>query len=293
MSADIKYEIDESQGIAFQVSSPYRKRVSIRHLRWISMGLIFSILSLALVLSETDEEKRRVGGLFGLPEINPSQIVDLNIDFYSESNEKKRLESKRRSKKSVRKRKVITYPGPGKITRNKNDLIPSGAMGEAVLVSGASNGLLKAKLTKPLHFLGRQYLSAGLVLVGQGSSTEDRLLIQFSKLIFPSGRSESIQAQAVDYGDKIVGIKGSELGGYALKLGASALLNFTSGLAQGLQDHHVQDGVAVRNPSIKNALLGGSANAALELSNEVLSFAQENSPKIEVPKNQKIYVLFQ
>ena len=169
--------------------------------------------------------------------------------------------------------------------------IPPGSMFKARLVSGASNGPLRAEVMEPLVIDGEIRIDRGAVLLGSGQSTEERLFIHFSQLVFADGSFQDIQAQACDMSDQTVGLKGSKIGGYATKLAAAAALNFAGGLAEGMQDKTVVGGVAVSPPSTKDALLNGAATAALQQSQTAMTSARDTPPIIEVPAGTTLLVL--
>jgi hypothetical protein len=183
------------------------------------------------------------------------------------------------------------YSGPEVVERPRVVHIPPGVMLKAILRSGASNGPVRAELSEALSINDEQLLEEGSMLVGIGSSTEERLFIRFSQVVFHDGSVTSIQAQACDAGDQIAGLKGSEVGNYALKLVAGAGLNFLGGMSDALQDSTGQNGTVVRPPTARNALLNGSTRAALEQSNDVLSSVKNRQPIIEVPSGTRIFVL--
>jgi len=184
------------------------------------------------------------------------------------------------------------FKGPQLVSRPGGGKIPPGIMVQAVLVSGASNGPVKAQLKEPVTLNGETLLEEGIVLVGQGSSTEDRLLIHFTNAVLKDGTVQPIDAQAADYEDKIAGLNGSKVGHYALKLAAAVGLNFVTGMSEGLQDTRVQNGVAYKKPSLKNSLYNGTAMAASEEAQDILNSAKSRQPVIEVPAGTSIYVLF-
>jgi|GEM_PF-871382 len=184
------------------------------------------------------------------------------------------------------------YTAPLLVGRPRNVLIPPGAMAEARLVSGASNGLIRAELTETLSQSGESLLDEGTILVGQGSSNEDRLNVAFTQAVFRDGTVANIQAQACDRSDKIVGLKGSKIGNKAINIAGSIGLGFIGGFSEGLQDTQGQQGVAVRPPSLKNALLNATATSALEQSKNLMSDLKEQRPVIEVPAGESICVIF-
>jgi len=187
---------------------------------------------------------------------------------------------------------VRKFTAPQVVARPRNVAIPPGAMVNATLISGASNGLVRAELTDSLTQSGETLLEEGTVLVGQGSSTEERLFISFTQAVFRDGSLATIEAQACDRKDKIVGLKGSKLGNKLVNVLGSIGLGFVGGFSEGLQDIQGQQGVAVRTPSLKNALLNGTATTALEQSKNLMSDLKEQRPIIEVQADEPICVIF-
>lgn len=171
--------------------------------------------------------------------------------------------------------------------------IPPGTLAKAKLTSGASNGPVRATLTDAVHVDGDDLLPAGALLVGTGSSTEDRLYIRFAQAVFSNGKAVKITAQACDGSDQTVGLKGSKVGGEAQKLAAGIGLNFAGGVSEGLQESEVQGGVEVKKPTMKNALLNGASTASLEYARQTMSELRSRQPVIEVPNGTEICVLFQ
>ena len=178
------------------------------------------------------------------------------------------------------------------ISRKGAHKIPPGSMAKAKLLTGGSNGPLKAKLIEPLIVNGEKFLSAGTILLGTGSSTEERLLIQFNKMVFQDSTYTETRASGYDYKDKIIGLKGSKVGRVALKFAANTGLKFLGGVSQSLQKVDVHGGVAVKKPSLENALLHGAGVAAIEQSNEVMEDLKEKQTIIEVPLGTHLWVVF-
>lgn len=187
---------------------------------------------------------------------------------------------------------IKKYPGLQVVQRPRLGKIPPGSMVKAKFVTGASNGPLKAVLTESLLVNGEGVLEEGTVLVGQGNSTEDRLMVQFNKIVFKDGASQNTQAQACDESDQTVGVKGQKISKHALMFASGAGLNFLGGLAQGLQDTEVQGGVATKRNDFKNAALNGASTAALDQSKEVLSELRQKKTVIQVDSGKEFYVLF-
>lgn len=128
--------------------------------------------------------------------------------------------------------------------------------------------------------------------MGSGSSSEERLFVKFSKLIYRDGTIDAVQADACDQNDKTPGLKGSKVGNHALKLAAGIGLNFAVGLAEGLQESHGQQGAVVRPLTVKNAVLNHASSAALEQSRDKMSDVKSKQPIVEMPEAIEIYILF-
>lgn len=188
---------------------------------------------------------------------------------------------------------VIYYSAPQVIGRPNLGKIPSGTMIKAKFITGASNGPLKAILLEPLTVNGEDIAPEGTSLVGTGSSGEDRLVVQFTKLVYRDGKTQNVQAQACDLSDQTVGVKGKKLSKYAIMLAAGAGLNFLGGMAEGLQESQVQNGIATKKNDLRNAALNGASKAALDQSQEVLSDIRNKKSVIQVDSGKEFYVLFE
>jgi hypothetical protein len=193
----------------------------------------------------------------------------------------------------ARSKSPIRFPGPQVVGRPRNVSIPPGSMVSAVLVSGASDGPVKAELQEPLIVAGETLLEARTMLVGTGNSGNERLMIRFRKAVFQDGSAANISAEAADADDKIAGLKGSRVGYRAVKLAAGIGLNFLGGMSQGLQDVQGQQGAVVAPPTMKNALMNGAAKASIEESQDLMNEYRNEKPVIEVGAGTPIYVLFE
>lgn len=188
---------------------------------------------------------------------------------------------------------VVYYSAPEVIGRPNLGKIPPGTMVKAKFITGASNGPLKAILAEALTINGEDIAPEGTTLVGSGSSGEDRLTVQFTKLVFKDGKSQSIQAQGCDLSDQTVGVKGKKLSKYAVLLATGAGLNFLGGVAEGMQESQVQNGVATKKSDLRNAALNGASKAALDQSQAVLSDLKSKKSVIQVDSGKEFYVLFE
>lgn len=185
------------------------------------------------------------------------------------------------------------YVGLQRLDRLDSVKIPPGTMVEAQLTSGASNGPVRAKLKESVRVDGDTAIPAGSLLVGTGTSTEERLFVRFGQAVFSDGKAVKIAAQACDTVDQTVGLKGSKVSIEALKLTSGIGLGFVGGVSEGLQESEVQDGVEVKKPNMKNALLNGASTASLEYARQIMSELKSRQPVIEVPNGTDICILFQ
>ena len=253
-----------------------KKRVAV------ATGIVFG----ALMIPQLFVEDPSLTQVTSKPGLNADPTVAAQTTPIESYNPAEKL-TKTASANVIRK-----FTAPQVVARPRNVAIPPGAMVNATLVSGASNGLVRAELTDSLVQSGESLLEEGTVLVGQGSSTEERLFVSFAQAVFRDGSIANIEAQACDRSDKIVGLKGSKLGNKLANIIGSIGLGFVGGFSEGLQETQGQQGVAVRTPSLKNALLNGTATTALEQSKNLMSDLKEQRPVIEVQANEPICVIF-
>jgi hypothetical protein len=189
-------------------------------------------------------------------------------------------------------RTKVSYTGPQVLYREIAG-VPPGTLVKAKLVTGASDGPVRAELIQDVIVNGERLIESGSTILGNGSSTEDRLFIRFDRLVKKDGSTLSIQAQALDRKDRIVGLKGNKVSTEAMKLVAGIGLNFVGGMSDALQETDVKGGVAVRKSSMKNALLNGAAHAALDQSRELISSYKDKAPRIEVEKGRIIEAIWE
>lgn len=186
----------------------------------------------------------------------------------------------------------VKFTGAKVISRPKDlSKIPPGSLFHARLLTGASNGIVRAEVTLPLVVKGESFIETGAVVVGSGNSTEERLFINFNQVVFRDGSVGEISGQACDLSDKIVGLKGNKLGNHALNLAGSIGLGFVGGFSEGLLETEGQQGVVIRKPTIKNALLNATAKTALERSQNLMSDLKNRAPVIEIPEGLEICII--
>lgn len=187
---------------------------------------------------------------------------------------------------------VVRLSGPKLIPRSVKIKVPPGTEAKAMLMTGASNGLVKVKLHEDVNVAGESFLAAGTVLIGQGSSTDDRLFVHFSKAVGEDGSVAGIEAEIADGTDKTVGLKGSFWSTHGGRIAAGAGLNFVAGASEGLQDTQGESGAVVAKPTVRNAILNGTARAALDESNEVASRYKNAPPAVEIRAGTEVVIIF-
>lgn len=170
--------------------------------------------------------------------------------------------------------------------------IPVGSEAKAILVSGATNGIVKAKLITAMRVDGEPLLPEGATLFGKGKSTEERLYVEFQKAIFPGGETFPIRAQAFDIADKILGLKGALVGTRTKKMGLAIGFGVLGGLADGLQDTSGSSIWGVQQKkSMRDAALSGASKAALDQSQAAIE-EMKNAPNIiEVKKGTEFFLI--
>lgn len=188
--------------------------------------------------------------------------------------------------------KKIAYSGPQVIYREVG-AIPPGTLVKAKLITGASDGPVRAELVQDIIVNGERLIESGSTLLGSGSSTEERLIIRFDRLMKKGASPLTIQAQAFDPKDHLAGLKGNKVSTEATKLATGIGLNFVGGMSDALQETEVKSGVAVRSSSMKNALLNGTAHAALDQSRDLISSYKDKAPRIEVEKGRVIEIMWE
>jgi type IV secretory pathway VirB10-like protein len=198
---------------------------------------------------------------------------------------------------------IATIPGGGrsspkiagpKLVRRLLSLnVPDGAMTDAVLITGAKGGPVKANLSAELRSrFGEHLLPADTTLLGTAQATGDRLQIRFSKAILPDGDVVKISADALDSGDKTPGIRGSFIARQGMVLAGSIALNALSGVADGLQENEAVGVGIAKKANTRNALLNGASRASLDQAKELTQDFRESRKSIAVGAGTKIIVLF-
>jgi hypothetical protein len=288
--ANVQIAIDEKNrrrwGIGFFFKQDGKKQTLNSKRAVVFFGLIFTVSYTIMCFRDTGQKAPSQSTFNnGIQTVQSAgAVVIQNV-----AEKTKTMQQSSQSKKTIPK---LGSFGPQVIARPRLSQIPPGTFIAAKLISGASNNLVKAELTENLIVNGEVLAPEHSVLLGNGSSTEERLFVQFSKIVFSDGTSEAVSAQACDFDDKIAGLKGSKVSRQVTKIAGGIGLGFLGGLSDGLQDTDVQNGSVVVRPSLKNAMLKGTATAALEQSKDFLNEIKDKQPIIEVKSGTHIYVIF-
>lgn len=221
------------------------------------------------------------------PSIDGNQPA-IDLSAYNRGEDVRRFGAERRNAPGA----AVKLSGPKLIPRSVKIKVPPGTEAKAILVTGASNGLIKVKLQEDVNVAGENFLSAGTVLIGQGSSTDERLFVRFTRAVMEDGAVSAVEGEIADAKDKSIGLKGSFWSRHGGRIAAGAGLNFIAGASQALQDTHGEQGAVVAKPTLRNAVLNGTARAALEESNEIASKYKNSPPAIEIRAGTEVAVIF-
>ena len=261
--------------LTYHNGEPKKKRVVL-----ICAAILLVVLVPALLMGPPAKEAIVSStDVFTIPSITSSDRK-LDLPEYSRSEDLRAQEQGNRTQPRGTG-KPVKLVGPQLLKRPRAVKIPPGVMAKAELLSGASNGLVKAEIKEPLIVAGETLVEAGTVAVGSGSSSDSRLYIKFDKLVYRDGTVESVQAEAADESDKTMGLKGSRVGYQTLRLAAGIGLNFAGGAAAALQDTEGQQGAVITKPTMRNALLNGAAKASIDQSKEMMQSLRNEAPVIE------------
>lgn len=267
----------------------YIRREAKQGARFKVMGMLMALVAIAISFFRGEPEKEiELSAPMSIPAVGEAQ-VDPTVNGYSRADDARQLDEKRRSPKAGPPLKLA---GPKLITRSRNIAIPPGTLARAELVTGASNGAVKAILKDAVRVNGETLIEAGSTILGRGSSTEDRLFVTFTKVLHKEGDVSQLAAEAADSSDKTMGLKGSKVASRAIKLAANVGLKFVAGATTALQETEGQSGVAVKKPTMKNAFLSGAAESALEQSNQIASEYKNSAPVIEVKAGTEFFLFF-
>lgn len=247
---------------------------------YITLALILSVFVTGLL------GKRRIVGKNSKELSSPplSREVPLTVPrILNNSDNVNVISRKNFDYSNLRKIKVLTLRALSEI--------PVGSETKAILVSGATDGIVKAKLTQSLIVDGEPLIPENSILFGKGKSGEERLYVEFNKVIFPSGESFQILAQSFDPSDKIQGLKGAIVGTRAKKMGMAMGMGFLGGMADGMRETSGSSLFMNQKPTVKDAALSGASKAALDQSEAYLEEMKKSPNIIEVKSGTEFIII--
>lgn len=246
-------------------------------------------VSCLIVFLKEDPPKDSGSDRGGIPDpVVSGAQSKIDFDGYNRGDDVRRINQQR----SRTPQAPQVFSGPKLIARSNKVKVPPGTEAKAVLVSGASNGLVKVKLLDDVSVAGENFLQAGTILIGQGSSSEERLFVHFTKAVTEDGSVSTIEGEIADAKDRTVGLKGSFWARSGGRIVAGASLNFIAGASDALQDKRGEQGAVITKPTLGNAALNGTARAAIEESKEIASKYKNSPPPIEIRAGTEVAIIF-
>ena len=265
-------------------------RVSNAFVRHSVMIASLGVLVLQVYSALKPSFKRSADLVFAPPQVR----ADMDSIYVPDVMNAKRdleIEKKRRSATvSSRPFPIIERIKP--VNLSGIDGIPAGSEVKAQLVSGGANGMVKAQLAESLSVQGESVLPKGTVLLGKGSSSDDRLYIAFRRAILPDKTEMKIKALAYDAKDRVIGLKGKKVSDYAFKLAASAGLIFLGGVADGMRDDYSSSPFVQKRPTMRDAALNGVSTSTSDLSHQMLESMKNSQERVVVDHSSQLIVIF-
>jgi len=267
-------------------------KVSSRFIQLVLWIIGFVVLILQGSTLYKPSMRRRAEIIFVPPDLKPPpattyvpHIIDREKDFLEEKEKAKEIaHARRRSVPEIEKIMPVNL--------HSYQVVPAGSEVKVTLTSGGANGLVKAELVESVRAEGDVILPAKTILLGAGSSSDDRLFIDFSKAILPDKTTIRVKALAYDQNDRIIGIKGKKISDYAFKLAASSGLIFLGAVADGMRDEVNLGFGQTSRPTLRNAALSGVATATSEIGKDTLEKIKSSESRVEVAHSTSALVIF-
>jgi hypothetical protein len=283
--AEVTIETDEKtlpwgSGGYFKTQDGLKEKIGGLKLIFYAATIIVGVFGL---FARRDQKKDTRVTAMSSPTIS-SQVPMAVPDIKTKTEEVNYRRQSRLEESHLGKIKVFNLRGSGEI--------PTGSEARAILESGATNGIVKGRLTSPLLINDDPLLPEGTIIFGKGKSTEERLYVEFHKAILPSGEVLAIRAQAFDESDKIIGLKGSAVGTKTKKMAMGMGFGFIGGLAEGLQEDTSGTIFGLqRKRSMRDAALGGASKAALGQSQAMIDEIKNSQDIIEVKNGTEFFII--
>jgi hypothetical protein len=271
------------QAAYFRTWNGLKETCSIRTVKFLALpaGIALSIFTYFFSAQKDVADTR--GSEVRAPGVS-SGASSINLPILEEKDIPNRISRPRVASGAMGKIKVFNL-------RQLSD-VPVGTEARATLESGATNGIVKAKLLSAMEVDGEPLLPEGATIFGKGKSSEERLYVEFTKVIFPTGESFSIRGQAFDVEDKILGLKGSLVGTRTKKMGMAIGFGVLGGMTDALQD---TSGSSLyggyQRKSMRDAALTGASKAALDQSQAYMGEMKISPNIIEVKKGTQFYLI--
>jgi len=281
---EITVEIKPDVGFLSIGESLYFKDTNLdtRYLKLLSFVVISAIVSIYLFVIFS---KRKVVGIASAPVNSPEMRIEVPMASPALIAIQKNNANGNR----------ITYMPPKNrinVTNLRSSLsLPVGTEGKAILVSGGTDGLVKARILKPVLMDNEPVIPENSVLIGVGKSGEDRLFIEFQKIVLPTGETYKVRAQAFENEDKVQGIKGSIVGTRSKKMMMAMGLGFLGGMADGMRENTSGSYFSTQKPTTRDAALSGASKAALDQSEAYLEEMKKSPNIIQVKSGTEFYFI--
>ena len=166
----------------------------------------------------------------------------------------------------------------------------------ARVLMNASDGPIKLQSTENLILQSTSVIPQNSSFFGTAVSRGNRLFIKLNSLVFPNNSQYSLQAQALDFEDKKIGVRGSRLGNKALKAFGVFSLNVLSqsGMALSKKEYlgGSDSGEVHIKPSLENALLYGASSASSESIKDYSKELKNTPSQVLVKQGRKVLILF-
>lgn len=263
--------------------------LSLKIAFWL-VGLVILILQGSSLFKPAIKRKAEI--IFVPPDIKPSPSMSYVPQIIDREKEMAVEKAKARDLAMARQGRASPIERIKSVNLGAHQGIPAGSEVLVTLTSGGTNGMVKAILTEGLRAEGEALLPVGTVLLGSGSSSDDRLFMEFAKAILPDRSTMKIKALAYDQGDRILGVKGKKISDYAFRLAASSGLIFLGGMADGMREEINLSPGERRRPSMRDAALTGVATATSEVGKDMLGKMKSTDSRVEVAHSTSVLVIF-
>ncbi len=267
-----------------------KKKISKSILRFLGLLLVI-LISILHIFSGLGKREIRIGSTqFDIPLTHKDSaafVPALHDEAKEREEQRAALNKSRQSARAPREFEKVQVLNLSTLSG-----VPTGTEVRAVLSSGGSNGLVTARLTEAVVASGETIFERGSVLFGHGQSSDERLFIEFKKVIRPDKTEVKVLAEAFDEKDRLQGLKGKKISDYAFKIAASSGLIFLGGLADGMRDDVNVSPFVTKRPTMRDAALNGVTTATAEQGKAMLDKMNNEQARVEVKSETPIVIIF-